>query len=160
MNAMLESLLLLCMLAVPLWWWSCACCPCTVDCGSQDVSCCFELAVAGVIDGALCTLCDVYNGTFTLQHDLSCVWVSDETAPVCQAGTSDKVIWSLRYVTVGDYWSLRAGQEEPDITADYRIDNADFDGTGENELTLFFNDNLCDDWPATLTITPIECPEE
>jgi hypothetical protein len=118
----------------------------------------WSLSVAGITT-AVCEGCAAWNGSWVLTNDClvfesgnPCKWSSPVeigTAP-CEPGCGDCSRWTV--VLTSSVAALLADESQ---MAAYRLPIGGFNCTGANTFPLLASSLHCDNWPASLTITPV-----
>lgn len=118
---------------------------------------CYELVVAGVTNNE-CGLCDEYNGTFILRAvdpalpGDRCSWETEELA---SCGGNVRYRLHVSNAVGADQISLVAhGFFDQSWIGDIPYGNC----CVPIDLEFQSPRSNCNDWPATLTIEPIDCP--
>lgn len=119
---------------------TCPCCGCTV------LPCRWMLTLAGIGNGT-CADCVHLNNTFTLTKEATCNWTSPTGGTLC--GFPAHINLSCR----GSYWALTV--DANGTLAEYRLPVSEWNCTGPNTLVREFGHDVCSNWPATVTVTPI-----
>ena len=140
-------------------FFNCNCCPevsCSVCGGSAPAQ--YALSVSGITNGA-CTNCTAWNGDWILTNDSlvfesgnPCKWstpVELGTGP-CEPGCGDCSRWTL--VLTSTTAALMADENQ---MAAYRLDIEDFDCMAGGTFPRLTGSLHCNNWPASLTLTPL-----
>lgn len=146
-------------------------CPCgveqTFDCDQcpDGMPKCWEIAVAGIENdpGELGgNNCENYNGTFVLENQGGCAFTGPAffgvgQPPDCADDGVGVHAWTMRFESGNNDWFLRTGTGGGHSIA-YERTSGD-PCAGDDVVFSFLSETqCCQNYPATITATPVNCP--